>query len=150
MHRHSQERQRSHSKRCLGNHRSLSSTCLPAPAPHMLLHPFSSHTVSFPQRPQHLVVPQWAANPPVGTLSDTFPSKASALCEQAQRVTVPNTHIPTACLFIPVLMEALTQGNLWGGANDEHVWDGPQQGVMDCPLGPAQLIEPLPSPCQPV
>lgn len=76
-----------------------SSTCLPAPAPHMLLHPFTSHTVSFPQRPQHRVVPQWAANPPAGTPSDTFPSKASALCEQAQPLCPTHTFPLLVCLF---------------------------------------------------
>lgn len=98
---------------CTGTHRNdsnptasaalgttgASSTCLPAPALHMLLHPFPSHTVSFPQRPQHPVVPQWAANPPAGTPSDTFPSKASALCEQAQPLYPTHTFPLLVCLF---------------------------------------------------
>lgn len=121
-----------------------SSTCLPAPAPHMLLHPFTSHTVSFPQWPQHCVVPQWAANPPAGPCQTHFLLRLQLFA----RVTVPNKLISVVCLFL-IPVEALTQGNLWGNANDQHVWDGPQQGVMDCPLGSAQLNKSLPSLCQP-
>lgn len=63
--------------------------------------------------------------------------------------TVPKRHILLVCLFIPILMETLTLGNHWGDANDDHLWDGPQQRVMDCPWGPAQLNQPLPAPPPP-
>lgn len=85
------------------------------------------------------------SKPSCRTLSDTFPSKASALCKGQNEDCLPNKHIHVVCLFL-IPMEALTQGNLWGSANEKHGWDGPQQGVMDCPLGSAQLNQPLPSP----
>lgn len=147
MHQHSQEQQRSHSKRCLGNHRCLQ---------HLFASPSSSHAPAS----LHITHGELSSEAPapcgasVGSkLSCRDPVRCISFqgfsSVRASSTTVPNTHIPIACLLIPILMEALTQGNLRGGANDEHVWDGPQQGVMDCPLGPAQLIQPLPSPCQP-
>lgn len=74
-------------------------------------------------------MPQWAANPPAEGHTHFLPR-----LQLLVRVTVPNKHISVVGLFL-ILIEALTQGNLWGSANDEHVWDGPQQRVMDCSWG---------------
>lgn len=102
----------------------------------------TSHTVSHCHRFLSHVLLQWAATPlrrPRRT--DFLPG--------LQALTAAWTPIPVVCLFILILTETLTLGNRWGDANNDHVWDGPQQEVTDCPLGPAQLNQPLPSPCQP-
>lgn len=145
MHGHSQERQRCHSKRCPGNHRCpqqffwqpqlLTRSCIPS-------HHSQRASLSAPSTVWCLSGQQTLLEDPVSHISF---QGFSSLQGSQPGLLAQQTHSRVCLFLIPV--EALTQGNLWGSAND--VRDGPQQGVMDCPLGSAQLNQALPSPCQP-